>query len=118
MNWRLSATASDLTDTGLVVERAEGEDGKQKPDAKLVACARTAASTLAERLGGSKDHHVEITGHETRGRGFTPAHVTITVSRLDPKRYLTAGQGRHPGGDPRPAWRRDRVRAASAGSVR
>lgn len=78
MNWR-----TDGDD--LKVDTAEGEEAE--PDKALVAAARKAAATLAAKLAGSKDHHVEITGHETTsGRGFRPGHVTITVSRIGPKR--------------------------------
>lgn len=83
MNWRVTGQAGDLGTTE--IDRAEGEGKDVKPSPALVTYARTAADTLAQKLGG-KDVSVEIHGHDSKGRGFTPGHVTVTVSRLDPKR--------------------------------
>ena len=76
MNWAIGA------DGKLAVELAEGEDAE--PSKALVTKARRAAKSLAGELGG--EVHVELHGHETTaGRGFRPGHVTVTVSRANPK---------------------------------
>lgn len=86
MNWQLN-TADKLTDAELEVARGENDKPDIDPDPALVKAARKAAADIAGALGKSADHHIEVRGHETtRGRGFRPGHVTISVSRLDPKR--------------------------------
>lgn len=76
MNWHVEGDE-------LRVEHAEGEN--TEPDKQLVTAARRAATSLAKKLGG--ECHVEVHGHETTvGKGFRPGHVTLSVSRLDPKR--------------------------------
>jgi hypothetical protein len=85
MNWRIETTADSLKGHKATVERAEHEPDSAKPDPKVVTAARSAAKSLAAKLGG--DVHVTIHGHETtEGEGFKPGYVTVTVSRLDPAR--------------------------------
>lgn len=86
MNWHITSEAKKLKDAELVVEHGDQDNDKAEPDPKLVAAARKAAGAIASTLG-SKDVHVEIHAHEaTKGRGFRPGHVVLTVSKLDPKR--------------------------------
>lgn len=86
MNWRIACEAKDLKDTEPVVEHGDQDNEKAEPDKALVDLAVKAAESIASKLD-SKDVHVEINGHEaTKGRGFRPGHVAISVSKLDPKR--------------------------------
>jgi hypothetical protein len=83
MNWHLVATGDDLKGAKITVEHAEGEDDTVGPDPAIVKATRRIAATLAQHLGG--DVHVELHGHETlAGRGFRPAHVSLSVSRRAP----------------------------------
>lgn len=76
MNWHVDSEGE------LTVELAEKEEAE--PDKQLVATAKRAATSIAKKLSG--DTYVGIHGHETTsGRGFRPGHVTLTVSKLDPK---------------------------------
>jgi hypothetical protein len=77
MNWHIDS------DGELHLELAEKE--KAEPaDKQLVATAKRAATSIAKKLGGKTS--VEIHGHETTsGRGFRPGHVSVTVSKVDPK---------------------------------
>lgn len=86
MNWHLSTEAKKLKDVELDVEHGDQDNDKAEPDDKVVAAAKKAAATIASALD-SKDIHVEIHAHEaTKGRGFRPGHVVLSVSNLDPNR--------------------------------
>jgi hypothetical protein len=83
VNWSIATIASELKGKRAELSLGEHESPEAKPDAKLVSAARKAATELAKLLGGEVS--VEIHGHETTdGDSFRPAHVTLTVSRLDP----------------------------------
>lgn len=90
MNWRIEGDATSVEDADLIVDHGDQDDPKAKPDPKLVAAARATALAVAGTLK-AKDVHVEVHGHETtKGRGFRPAHLTLSISSLDPKRDTPA----------------------------
>lgn len=79
MNWRIDTTSDKLAKAEPIVELAENEDAE--PSKPLVNAARKAARELAAKQQGTCS--IEIHGHETtKGRGFRPGHVTVTVSKL------------------------------------
>lgn len=90
MNWREEVTAKrpKLADAlaGAEVEVSAGEhEGEPSAPAGVVAAAERAVSLVAEELGLAKDEFcVTVEGHvTTEGEGFRPAHVVITISRVD-----------------------------------
>lgn len=85
MNWRIEATVDELRTAELDAAHHSDDDPDAEPSKELLTAARQAARTLAKALDG--DVQVTIEGHETaHGKGFRPAHITVTTSRLDPKR--------------------------------
>lgn len=85
MNWSIVGQADQLENVTPDAELGEGEGDAVEVNGKLVAQARDDAVRLAGLLGDPSECHVEIRGHETvaDGDGFKPAHVTISVSRID-----------------------------------
>lgn len=85
MNWRIEATVDELTNADVDVALHTDDDETAEPDRDILKAARAAARGVAKALGS--EVLVTLEGHETRdGKGFQPAHVVVTVSRLDPKR--------------------------------
>ena len=82
MNWRIETTGAA---SGADVDVQLAEDETAEPTPALLAAAIAAGDSLAATLGGEVS--VTVNGHETTtGDDFRPAHVTVTVSRLDPDR--------------------------------
>jgi len=80
MNWRIEKTVKAGKPLGKVDVATVGEG---TPSGPLVAAGKKAAGSVAKALG--TDALVTIEGHESEGEGFQPGHVSITVSRVDPK---------------------------------
>lgn len=92
MNWQLDLTTrGPLKDERFVfldTSHATDEARVAQPDNALVTAAHQVAGSMVDALTASGDEvSLSINAHETtEGDGFRPAHITITVSRLDPKR--------------------------------
>lgn len=85
MNWRIATTVDELRSADIDVVPHTDDDPDAEPEKAHLTAARTASRTLAKALGG--EVAVTIDGHETmHGTGFRPAHIIVTISRLDPNR--------------------------------
>lgn len=86
MNWTIQTTADKIDDAELVIERGEQDKASAKPDPALVKATRKAAKDTAALMGlAAARISVEAHAHETTaGRGFRPAHVSLTLSRIAP----------------------------------
>lgn len=89
MNWRIECDAKDISKADIHVDLSESEEAKKPkpgPSEDLVKAVRKAGKEISDTLV-SKDVHFEANVHETtEGRGFRPAHVSFSISKLDPKR--------------------------------
>lgn len=92
MNWQLEMTTrGPLKDERFVfLDTSIGADEPAvvQPADALVAAAHQVAGSMVDALTAAGDEvSLSINAHETiEGDGFRPAHISITVSRLDPNR--------------------------------
>jgi hypothetical protein len=87
MNWQVEITARETIAAGqrVFMETQHSDADVLPPDVELIDAAWRAADEVVRALGG--EVVVSIQGHEMlAGTGFAPAHLVITVSRLDPER--------------------------------